>query len=346
MKSYPQPGGGEVNNQTEACGNRRMIKPQVIPRSAIPALMSTTRQDSPFAVLSRRLGAINVPSEKWSRDTFLHRARLSEVIRNSANDSYLAGASACLLRGLPTARTTRDIDVIIRSAHSRPATRIGAFTPDVPESTVKRRRRNYPDSAFTTINGLPTLSDEFFILDCLSMPDPVDAFVPVDALVYRKCSTNLYNRMATEEAMERLQACLLQIVESGNYPYTKRRVRRRINFLSPWCQSPGETHLRIACLVAGTPQFVQQYQITTPSGLRFLDFAWPEHSVAIEYDGEVKYVAGEGRTLFEEKLREDWIRQHFATVKRITKHDLRDVYLHVHLRSLFPPHALTHAREV
>lgn len=323
-----------------------MIKPQVIPRSAIPALRSTTSQESPFAVLSRRLAAINVPSDEWSRDEFLHRARLSEVIRNSAADSYLAGVSACLVRGLPTARTTRNIDIIIRSPHSRPQTRIGAFTPDVPESTVKRRRRNYPDSAFTTLNGMPTLSDDFFILDCLSKPDPLDAFVPVDALVYRTCSTNLYKRMTTEESLERLRARLAQIVDSGGYTYTKRRVRRRINLLSPWSQSPGETRLRIACIKAGTPQFVQQYHVATPPGPRFLDFAWPEHSVAIEYDGEVKYAAGTERTIFEEKLREDWIRQHFATVKRMTKHDLRDKHLHVHLRSLFPPHALTHSREI
>ncbi|MEV1145943.1 DUF559 domain-containing protein [Micromonospora sp. NPDC049799] len=52
-------------------------------------------------------------------------------------------------------------------------------------------------------------------------------------------------------------------------------------------QSPPESHLRLRLVLAGLPRPVTQHPVRLPSGLVVHpDLAWPEHRVAVEYDGQ------------------------------------------------------------
>ncbi|MFI7578459.1 hypothetical protein [Micromonospora sp. NPDC049497] len=52
-------------------------------------------------------------------------------------------------------------------------------------------------------------------------------------------------------------------------------------------QSPPESHLRLRLVLAGLPRPVTQHPVCLPSGLVVHpDLAWPEHRVAVEYDGQ------------------------------------------------------------
>ncbi|MGN9810535.1 endonuclease domain-containing protein [Micromonospora sp. BQ11] len=52
-------------------------------------------------------------------------------------------------------------------------------------------------------------------------------------------------------------------------------------------QSPPESHLRLRLVLAGMPRPVTQHPVRLPSGLVVHpDLAWPEHRVAVEYDGQ------------------------------------------------------------
>lgn len=80
-------------------------------------------------------------------------------------------------------------------------------------------------------------------------------------------------------------------------------------------QSVGESRTRYLCYAHSLPAPVLQYQVRDRSGrlLGVTDFAWPEHRLIGEFDGQVKYGrflrAGEqpGDAVFREKRREDAI---------------------------------------
>ncbi|PRY51956.1 T/G mismatch-specific endonuclease [Geodermatophilus tzadiensis] len=62
--------------------------------------------------------------------------------------------------------------------------------------------------------------------------------------------------------------------------------RRAVALADGLAQSPPETRLRLLLHRSGLPRPVAQYEVR--SGGRFVarvDFAWPEHRLALEYDG-------------------------------------------------------------
>lgn len=63
-------------------------------------------------------------------------------------------------------------------------------------------------------------------------------------------------------------------------------VRELIPLARPQAESPMESEARLAMLDGGLPEPVLQYEIVDRDGrLWRLDFAWPEHRVAVEFDG-------------------------------------------------------------
>jgi hypothetical protein len=64
-------------------------------------------------------------------------------------------------------------------------------------------------------------------------------------------------------------------------------VRDLIPLADPRAESPMESELRLIVLDAGLPTPAVQYEVVDGNGeLRRLDLAWPEHRIAVEYDGE------------------------------------------------------------
>lgn len=94
-------------------------------------------------------------------------------------------------------------------------------------------------------------------------------------------------------------------------------------------ESPLETRGRLALLEAGLPRPELQVELHGAGGfLGRVDAWYDEAAVAVEFDGRVKYAAPrDGRApeavLWEEKRREDRIRDHGVRVVRVTGEDLR-----------------------
>ncbi len=93
-------------------------------------------------------------------------------------------------------------------------------------------------------------------------------------------------------------------------------------------ESPLETRGRLALVEAGLPRPELQVELHGPRGfLGRVDAWYEEAALAIEFDGRVKYAAPrDGRTpdavLWDEKRREDRIRDHDVRVVRVTQEDL------------------------
>lgn len=96
-------------------------------------------------------------------------------------------------------------------------------------------------------------------------------------------------------------------------------------------ESPGESRSRYLFWSRGLPAPQLQFEIFGSTGLLIArtDFAWPEYGVLGEFDGKVKYERllrpgqGAGDVVFEEKQREDRIREATGwTVLRLVWADL------------------------
>jgi hypothetical protein len=101
----------------------------------------------------------------------------------------------------------------------------------------------------------------------------------------------------------------------------RRRVERVIHFSTAKSESPGESLSRVVFAELGLPDPEQQKDYFDERGfIGRVDFVWPELGVIAEFDGEAKY--GKGVSVFEEKKREDRLRDLGWEVVRIVWSDL------------------------
>jgi hypothetical protein len=100
----------------------------------------------------------------------------------------------------------------------------------------------------------------------------------------------------------------------GSWPQMQ-GVQVLVRMADAGAQSVGESRTRYLCFAHDLPAPVLQYEVRDRSGrlLGITDFAWPEHGLLGEFDGQVKYGRylrpGEqpGDAVFREKRREDAI---------------------------------------
>jgi hypothetical protein len=104
--------------------------------------------------------------------------------------------------------------------------------------------------------------------------------------------------------------------------------RRVVAFADARSESPGESRSRVRMRRWGLPAPVLQMPIPTRLGISYGDFGWPQYRTVGEFDGLVKYGRGlrpgqdAGQAVFEEKRREDAIRDEDWRVTRWTWPDL------------------------
>jgi hypothetical protein len=129
-------------------------------------------------------------------------------------------------------------------------------------------------------------------------------------------------------------ALTLGLVAMERWPGV-RAARRMVQFLDKRSESPGESVSRVRMHLDGLPAPELQQEILGPDGrvIARVDFLWRERRLVGEFDGRVKYgrLLRPGQSaedvLFEEKLREDRIRDEDHGVVRWTWPDLRERYV-------------------
>ncbi|GAA0934759.1 type IV toxin-antitoxin system AbiEi family antitoxin domain-containing protein [Kribbella koreensis] len=89
-------------------------------------------------------------------------------------------------------------------------------------------------------------------------------------------------------------------------------------------ESVGESRLRVLFHQQGLPEPLLQVEFGDADGfIGRVDFYFPEQGTVVEFDGLVKYAAGDRETLIREKLREDRLRALGLEVVRIVWADLK-----------------------
>lgn len=104
-----------------------------------------------------------------------------------------------------------------------------------------------------------------------------------------------------------------------------RAARRTSGLVDALSESPGESLSRVRIAEWGLPAPVLQHEVRDRDGLiGRVDFWWPRHGVAGEFDGRLKYGSDAPEVLWREKLREDRLR---ATGLRLVRWTWQDAWV-------------------
>lgn len=136
---------------------------------------------------------------------------------------------------------------------------------------VVRSRLDAPD--VWRRGGLPVTSPLRTAFDLARNPDPFEAVVGLDALLFRRAFT--------------VQALRSYLGAHGRWTGVRAAVAA-LDLARPEVESPMETRMRIAIVLAGLPEPVVQYDVVSPRGsfVARLDLAYPKQRIGLEYDGD------------------------------------------------------------
>ncbi|MFI7586643.1 hypothetical protein ACIB24_06160 [Spongisporangium articulatum] len=175
----------------------------------------------------------------------------------------LSGPSAAWAHGVEWA-TPDDAVEITAAPQARPAPRAGLVVRGCVLTT---------DEVGPTRLG-PATSPVRTAFDLIARPGPVGHAVAWADAVLR----------ATSTSAERLRS----YVETRSGTRGVRQARAAAELADPRAESPRESRLRVALILAGLPAPTPQVEVFDDDG-RFvarLDLAWPELMLAVEYDGQ------------------------------------------------------------
>lgn len=285
----------------------RPVERIVLRRAAI----ADGRSDEELARLIRRRSWARVrrgayldgqlPTNAVARHALLVAATLADLRR----PAVVSHQSAAVLLGLPLWGAPLDKVHVTRSP---PAS---SQTAGPLRSHVARLR----DDEVTTVGGLTVTDAARTALD-LARSLPFDtAVVAVDAALHE----GLLDRQL-------LETRLFDIAGTRG----SRHAARVVRFADERSGSVGESRSRVLLHELGLPPSSLQFEVRTPDGdfVARTDFAWEQQRVVGEFDGRLKYGRllrpgqDPGDAVFEEKRREDAIRDERWTVVRWTWPDL------------------------
>jgi hypothetical protein len=215
---------------------------------------------------------------------------------------------------------------------------------------IARHRLTLGAHERTEVGGLAVTSLERTVADCCVSLHPLLALVIVDHALTLGLDLGVVRKLVggMRDVRGRRRALLvLELADRG-------------------AESAWETWLRYLVLRAGLPRPVTQLRVSTPHGEFRADLGWTPFRLLAEFDGRVKYVPGAlgaghdaDRALFDEKRREDYLREERWGVVRVTSSDgagpaLARVLRHVPdevrgslrpIRLLPPPPSLSNSRQ-
>jgi very-short-patch-repair endonuclease len=192
--------------------------------------------------------------------TLTHELRTAAVTRLLLPGAVATARSAAVLWDAGLAETADDVEVTLP-----PGSRAGA----VPG--VRVTRRALPEEQTTVRRGIAVTTPLRTALDLGRIHPMDDAVIALDRFLATGLVFPEQARVAAAAATGR--DC--------------RRIRRAATLADGLAESPQETRLRLLLHRSSLPDPVAQFRVRNDAGQRVarVDFAWPEHRLALEYDG-------------------------------------------------------------
>ena len=297
-------GVGHLLRVDEDAPEPPLLRPQLIAQGWSDGELRRRRRSGELVSLCR--GAYLVAGDaRLSDDVATHALLVESAGPLVAADAVLSHVSAAVLHRLPIWNVPLD------RVHRTRARRTGA------RRTGSTALHAAPLTAgeITEVDGRPVTTLARTLVDLARTLGFEEAVVLVDAALHR----HLVSVEALDEALAR----------AAGWPGCP-NARRVVAFADRGAMSVGESRSRVAMARFGLPAPVLQWEVTSEVGrLGKVDFAWPEHRVVGEFDGQVKYGKylrpgqDAGEAVFAEKQREDRIRDEGLRVVRWVWAELR-----------------------
>ena len=255
------------------------------------------------------------PDNARTRHALAARAALSCL----ADDAVCSHVTAAVLHGLPVWRIPLDRVHVTRARRSGgrtgPPTRVHSAPLDPGE--------------ITEVAGLRVTSVARTVVDLARTVPFEDAVVVADAALLPEDPTWRRTKMASAHAAVDAAALSAALSRARQWRGTP-GARWALGFADGLSESVGESRSRVALRNAGLPAPTLQWEVRGRDG-RFIghtDFGWPESCTVAEFDGRAKYGRllrpgqDPGDAVYEEKLREDRLRDMGLSVVRWTWSEL------------------------
>ena len=173
--------------------------------------------------------------------------------------AVVTGRSAAVLWGVDLAAGTDDVEVTVPSS-SHPSRLPG----------LRVRRSDLPRAHRGRRGGIPVTTAEATTVRLAELLDGDAAVVAVDQMV----------------AAGVVDLAAVRTLAEGGRGAGSARARRACALADGLAESPQETRLRLLLLRSALPAPIAQYRVRDGGRVvARVDFAWPDHKVALEYDG-------------------------------------------------------------
>lgn len=216
-------------------------------------------------------------------------------------------------------RTVRPLEPIVFHPERLPRESTSGRT-----CSIRKRRSSLGEREVTVVNGLPVSTLMRTAVDCAFDLPARESICVLDAAMRALCRPDRFRPEAAAARWRRARAELLAAVEAQGPRRGAVRARAVAAIASPYAESPGESALRRFVLALGLPAPALQRPVTPRGRMAefFVDLAWPDLCLAVEFDGRAKYERN--NDLWEEKRRQDLITALGWDFERVTWEDLRD----------------------
>jgi very-short-patch-repair endonuclease len=295
--------------ETVRPGDRRALVPATVP----PAVRFSERRREEIRRRSRegglerlRKGVYLPPGEATGaadrrRVDLLRRICAAEARLDV--DHWFSHTSAAVLHGCWTWKLTSAVHL----TQLRPPNHAQA-----QDTALRRHWTTLPSRDRTTVAGLPATTLERTVVDCARLLSPPQALVVADSALRGGAD------LARVETILREAAGKRGVV----------RAREVVALADPRAESPGESILRWIVLDQGLPHPEPGFDVPTRLGRLWVDLAWPEQKVAVEFDGAVKYSGGDygdpSARVAAEKARQEALEDAGWVVVRVVWSELSD----------------------
>ncbi|RAX19328.1 hypothetical protein DRB06_13945 [Actinomyces sp. Z5] len=285
----------------------------------------------------------------WSQRQYITLARCEAVLHAHTSAISLTHEAAAVVQGIAIPSAEPDIRVAVPHNHSRTRRPLPQQTYVHANSRHSGRRVAAVRSTTApvlddvrVVGGLRVTTPLRTAMDCAFDLPALDAIVVVDSALRAVCRPDRFTGrccgdLSATAAIDTLKA----MIEEQGLRAGKRRARAVVDIADPRAESPGESMLRGVVHAVGLPdpQIQERWLDDGEMAEYFLDLAWPEYRLALEFDGYGKYRASSD--LRDEKHREMRLRNAGGwQVHRVEWGDLRDrESFGRRLVDLFPPSA-------
>ncbi|ANC31101.1 hypothetical protein [Isoptericola dokdonensis] len=301
---------GPRRRDTVRPGDRRGLTPAAVP----PAVRFDERR-RPELRRRRRDGSLErlrkgVYLAPVAGDGGVARRRQDELLRRVRAvesrldvDHWFSHTTAAVLHGCWTWR----LSAVVHLTQLRPPNQ-----SQVRERDLHRHWTTLPPRDRTDVGGIPVTTLERTVVGCARLVPPGQALVVADSAVRGGADVELIADILDESAGKR------GVV----------RARTVLDLVDPRSESPGESVLRWTLHDEGLPRPEVGLAVDTRLGTFWLDLAWPEQRVAVEFDGLVKYSGGDygdpSARVVAEKARQDALEEAGWVVIRVVWSDLAE----------------------